>query len=68
MYLTGGAYITVGDVVAEGRLMASADACLTAVNGYLASPNVVYNSDTDLYVFVQGTPARGVGRIRVFYY
>jgi hypothetical protein len=63
----GSVGITVGDMVAQGRLQVIADNNPTLVNRYNVNNVEEYATDTDLYVFFPaGTPTTGRARVLVY--
>lgn len=62
----GGVTLTVGDMVAQGRLQIVADNFPGIVDQYETRPNYAYSVSTDVYVFLTGTPTVGSGRVVVY--
>lgn len=58
----GGAQITIGDVSAQGRFVASLGATASIISTYTTFPDYSYASDTDVKLFFPaGTPTTGHG-------
>ena len=63
----GGVQITIGDSVAQARLMAIADNDPTTADGYIVPNHYEYGSDTEVRVyFPGGSPTIGVGRAIIY--
>jgi hypothetical protein len=61
-----GSEITVGDDIAQGRLMVIADNFPDNVGRYSAEPDYLYSSDTEIKMyFPNGTPDQGSGEVIV---
>jgi hypothetical protein len=58
----GAVTITVGDIVAQGRFQAIADNKPLYVGVYETQPHYEYSSDTEVFVFLSGSPTIGRGR------
>jgi len=63
----GGATITVGDANAQGRLQAAADNDTNVAAHYDAPVNFEYTTATDVYLYLNGAPRIGNGRVIVYF-
>lgn len=63
----GGAQITVGDPVAQGRLQVVSGNDLSQVYRYHSNPDHVYSVDQQLYIYMSaGAPTAGSGQVLVY--
>lgn len=63
----GGVQMTVGDVVAQGRLMVIADNKPNVANHYEVNNSFEYVADTEIFIFFPGgIPTIGIGRVIVY--
>jgi hypothetical protein len=58
--------ITVGDIVAQGRFQAVADNKPLYIGVYGTQPHYEYSSDTEVFVFLVGSPTIGRGRVILY--
>jgi hypothetical protein len=63
-----GIFFTIGDVVAQGRLMTAAQNNPQAVHSYIAEPDYAYATATNVKIYFGGGEATvGSGRIIIYY-
>lgn len=63
----GGLELTIGDMIAQGRLQTISDNQPEFVNHWNVNNVYEYTSTTDVYIFFpNGTPTQGVGRVIVY--
>jgi hypothetical protein len=63
-----GIYFTIGDEVAQGRIMYAAQINAQLANSYIAEPDVLYDEATNIKIYFGGGEATvGSGRIIIYY-
>jgi hypothetical protein len=62
----GGVSMTIGDIIAQGRFQGAADNHPSVSDQYETHPHHVYSVDTDVYVFLTGSPTIGFGRVVLY--
>ena len=62
------ASVTVGDPANNERLQRAEDNDILYLNSFMTIPTYKYNSVTELYLYLSGSPTQGSGRVVVYYY
>jgi len=58
---------TVGDIVAQGRLMTASENNSMVIANYITQPDYQYSVNTELKLFISGVATTGKGEIIIYY-